>query len=938
MKRLAPPVLALAAACLAASMYPDDFTASFVYALPIALLAVAAAAAVFGYGRGSVLSALRAQRSVNRRLAELQAQYAVAEGLAVMGSWVYDLPGGSLHWSEGSYRVFGMPKEQGPPSARAFHRSIHPDDQERWRKVHRRGVKDGTEVRLDYRFIKADGDQVWIRSVAQPESNTAGTVVRLAGITQDITAMRAMAQQLAASEAKFRDLTLLSSDWVWETDAGQRLSFVSDSVVCALGAWARDHVGKRFWETDLIGLPLANWESLKADLESERVFENFQYSLLDPYGHLYSVAISGHPRLDANGATVGFSGVGRNVTRETQQQLLLQLESEMATVMREHCEPERVVEAIIIAVSRVMSWSGGAHLAQIPGTTSLTVRERWGLPPIARMLDGLPRQIPIAPDSVEAKAWKGQAIWMHDLTLDPTFASRYQADATGTRAAFLAPISDEQKHVLSTLMFFSPVGFRADTFLSQVADTLSRTLSLYLQRKAAEKRLVHASRHDALTGLPNRVHLTEQLQQRLAAKEPASILYVDLDRYKVINDTLGHQAGDQVLIEVARRFRESIGPRDIAGRIGGDEFILLLDGEDDRARIEAIARRVLAAIERPFILQNRPCFLSASIGVAVSPENGSDSSLLIRCADSEMYQVKSEGRNDVRFFTQDKPDGRGDQLQLASELRGALQRGDVDLYYQPVLAVGNRHIVGMEGLIRWRHPQRGLLLPDAFLPTAEQNDLMHEVGMWTIRRALDDRIELGIEDDDEMSVSVNVSPRQLEEDGFLARLTGLLAERDFPPRLLRLELTENALIDNSSETVALLGDLKRLGVQVIIDNFGTGYASLSYLRNLPVAGLKIDHTFVRDLQGDRGNAAIVQAIMTLAGKLGLQVVAEGVESAAEMRALRSFHCDHVQGSFICEPLPLAQLKEFLSKVPKLRRKDPLRLRQTAGGDAAAHEA
>src|SRR5690606_1548147 len=303
-----------------------------------------------------------------------------------------------------------------------------------------------------------------------------------------------------------------------------------------------------------------------------------------------------------------------------------------------------------------------------------------------------------------------------------------------------------------------------------------------------------------------------------------------------------------------------------------------------------------------------------------------------------MYQVKSEGRNDVRFFARDLADDRDDQLRLAAELPLALQRGEVDLYYQPVLAVSDKRIVGMEGLIRWRHPKRGLLLPESFLPTAEQNNLMREVGLWAIRRALDDRIELGIDDKDEMSVSVNVSPRQLGEDGFLAQLNSLLAERNFPPRLLQLELTENALIDNSTKTVALLGDLKRLGIRVIIDNFGTGYASLSYLRNLPVGGLKIDHTFVRDLQADRGNAAIVQAIMTLAGKLGLQVMAEGVETGAEMRALRSFDCDHMQGAFICEPLPLGQLKDFLQTVPKVRQMHQVRDARSLGDAPAPQEA
>ncbi|MGE0800888.1 MAG: EAL domain-containing protein [Lautropia sp.] len=930
LKVFALPLVAAIGFTIAGLLFPDQLTRYFWYALPIALIAIS----VFAYGLLQALEDLREQRAINKRLAELQAQYGVAEGLAVMGSWVYDLLEDKFYWSDGSFRVFGIEREHGAPSPRAFHICIHPEDQERWQAAHRRGVKRGREVRIEYRYIKRGKDQIWIRSVARPESDEHGNVVRLAGIAQDITAMRTMAQQLAASEAKFRDLTQLSSDWVWETDAGQRVSFISESVVAALGAWAKGNIGRHFWESNLIALPRANWDQFKADLDAGRQFENFQYSLLDPDSHLYTIAISGRPSFNAAGAMTGYRGVGRNVTRETQQQLLLQLESEIANVMREHDVAERVVAAVLFTVSQMMGWSGGAHLAQIPGTTSLTVRERWGQPAVTRMLGELPKQIPIAAESVEAIAWRGQAIWMRDVTQHANFAERYQTTAIGARAAFLAPITDEHKNVLSALLFFSPIGFRADAFLRQVADILSRTLSLYLQRKTAERRVFHASLHDALTGLPNRINLTEQLQQRLAAKEPAGVLYVDLDRFKPINDTLGHQVGDQVLIEVARRFRESIGPNDVAGRIGGDEFIVLLDKENRKDRAEATCRRILAAIERPFILQNRAYFLSASIGVAMSPENGTDATLLIKCADSAMYQVKSEGRNDVRFFAQDQADDRGDQLQLAADLPLALQRGEVDLYYQPVLAVSEKRITGMEGLIRWRHPKRGLLLPEAFLPTAEQNNLMREVGLWAIRRALDDRIALGIDEHDEMSVSVNVSPRQLGEDGFLSQLNSLLAERNYPPRLLRLELTENALIDNSNKTVALLGELRRLGVQVIIDNFGTGYASLSYLRNLPVSGLKIDHTFIRELQSDRGNAAIVQAIMTLAGKLGMQVLAEGVETGAEMRALRSFDCDLMQGAFICEPLPLAQLRDFLQTVPKLRQMHQVRDPRPAAGAEA----
>jgi diguanylate cyclase (GGDEF)-like protein len=464
----------------------------------------------------------------------------------------------------------------------------------------------------------------------------------------------------------------------------------------------------------------------------------------------------------------------------------------------------------------------------------------------------------------------------------------------------------------------------------QLAEILSRTMSLYLQRKNAEQRLIHASLHDALTGLPNRVYLTHQLEDVLRMGKPAAVLYVDLDRYKLINDTLGHSVGDQVLIDVAKRLRESIRRTDIPGRMGGDEFVLLLPELRDRAEIEQIARKVLAAIERPFVLMNRAYFLSASIGVAISPDDGTEAQLLIKCADTAMYQVKSEGRNNVRFFVGDVSDERSDQLQLSAEFPLALQRGEIDLCYQPVLAVGARRLVGVEGLMRWRHPTRGLMLPERFLPAIEQSNAMREIGIWAIRRALDDRVEIGLDRYEDVSISVNISPRQLAEDGFLAQLNSMLAERHFPTSLLRIELTENALIDNSEKTISLLTELRRLGIKVIIDNFGTGYASLSYLKNLPVNGLKIDRTFIRGLPEDRGNAAIIQAITTLAGKLGLEAMAEGVETAAEMKALRAFDCENMQGTFISEPLPLSQLKDFLDTLPQLRQLHLLKSENASG--------
>jgi EAL domain-containing protein (putative c-di-GMP-specific phosphodiesterase class I) len=329
-------------------------------------------------------------------------------------------------------------------------------------------------------------------------------------------------------------------------------------------------------------------------------------------------------------------------------------------------------------------------------------------------------------------------------------------------------------------------------------------------------------------------------------------------------------------------------------------------------------KRLLKSIERPFVLNNRAHFLSASIGVAISPAHGMDAKHLIKCADSVMYSVKSEGRNGVRFFAGELSDERSAQLQLASEMPQALQRGEVSLFYQPILSISQRRLVGLEALIRWNHPTRGLLLPDQFLPVAEQSNLIREIGMWSIKRALDDRLALGLSAYDEAPVSVNISAKQLSEDTFLSQLNKIIVDRAFPSHMLRLEITESSFIENPDKIISLIGELRRMGVQIIIDNFGTGFASLSYLKNLPVDGLKIDRSFIDKLEVDRSNAAIVQAIVTLAQKLGMKALAEGVETAGELRALRDLNFDVVQGSIVCEPLPVHRLAEFVRTLPMMR--------------------
>jgi diguanylate cyclase (GGDEF)-like protein len=886
--------------------------------------AIMFALAILGLGIASTVAwffnrSLKGEQHRVKKLSALQDQYGLAEDLAMLGSWVYHVKDDRFHWSGGSFGVFGINPAQGVPSANGFAVCIHSEDQQRWREALSRSVNTGADMRLEFRYLRNGKGVIHVRCAARAEKNRHGDVVRIAGIMQDTTAVRAMANQLTRSEAKFRDLSQISSDWFWETDADHKLTFISDSGISALGPWIRAAIGKQRWDTPERAFPGIDWQGHRVTLDARKPFNDFIYARIDPQGNLVFLSVGGRPQFDDQGQFTGYRGIGRNVTEEKERRMLLEIESNMAIEMREQTDPQKVVELTIQKICEMMGWSGGAHLKLAGSNKVLAVAESWGLAGFNEMIASLPATFEMKEGSIEHKSWASRkAVWVADMSQHTEFSQRYSADELGLRAAFMAPIVNEEARVMSALLMFGKISFRADRFISQVAEILSRNLSLYLQRKAAERRLTRASLHDALTGLPNRMYLTHQLEARLKRGEPLALLYVDLDRFKIINDTLGHQTGDQVLIEVTRRTKEALRPQDIAGRIGGDEFIILLTKLEEPTEVEAIARRLLAALEKPFVFGGKAYFLSGSIGVALAPRDGTDSKLLIKCADSAMYVVKSEGKNDVRFFSAELSDERTEQLQLAAEMPAALKKGEVSLYYQPILNLEKRVLVGMEALIRWHHPQFGLLMPDSFLPIAEQSNLIREIGIWSIRRAIQDRMTIGIDRFPDAPVSVNISAKQLSEDGFLGMIQNSLDDLKFPASLLRLELSESSFIQDPQRAQGLIKSLRDLGVSVIIDNFGTGYASLSYIKNLPVDGIKIDQTFIRNMSNDRGNAAIVQAVQTLAEQMGMKAMAEGVETAEELRALRQAQCLVIQGEFISEPLPLQRLQGFIDSLPVMR--------------------
>ncbi|MBC3382644.1 EAL domain-containing protein [Pseudomonas sp. SWRI179] len=435
---------------------------------------------------------------------------------------------------------------------------------------------------------------------------------------------------------------------------------------------------------------------------------------------------------------------------------------------------------------------------------------------------------------------------------------------------------------------------------------------------AAHAQVQHLSMHDALTGLPNRNKLARYLDDALVAKEhaaPLTLLMVDLDNFKPINDSLGHPAGDAVLLEVAQRLRDSTREQDLVARLGGDEFVVVLNGMEHTTEIDRFCERLIDSLQQPILYETHSLHIGASIGIAVSRRQGYVPGELIRCADIALYQAKSEGKRTWCYFASQMNDQIQHRRQLESDLRQAVKKNEFVLHFQPRYTVDGREIVAVEALVRWQHPTQGLLGPDAFIPLAEQTDLIVPLSRWVLREAC----ETALTWPGELMVSVNLSPAQFERSDVVEDVRQVLIETRFPASRLELEITENVMLNDVDGALQVMNALKELGVRLNMDDFGTGYSSLGYLRTYPFDGIKIDKRFIASMSNSSNDRAVVQAIINLGKAMGLTVTAEGVETLAQLGSLGSDQCHEVQGYFLSRPIDkqaFAQLLENGRPLPK----------------------
>jgi len=638
----------------------------------------------------------------------------------------------------------------------------------------------------------------------------------------------------------------------------------------------------------------------------------YETTITTPDGRLHNTIYYKATFTGTDGGTAGLIGTIVDITERKQAELRLTLEHAVTRLLSDADLSSGIISKIIQVIGEAFGCASGAYWSANEHEQVMVCTETWSVPSTEIMeFSARNRQLthPMhLPGGLFMRAWSsGEPVWVNDVTRDTEFRRAPLAARAGLHGAFAFPIRSGND-TLGVMEFFSRANRQPDEALLRSTRAIGSQIGLFMARKHAEDRIRYLAHYDELTGLTNRNMFGQRLGHAIAqarrSGEPLAILFLDLDRFKNINDTLGHAAGDSVLREVAKRLRGCLRESDTVGRLGGDEFVVLLETTPQPMHSVAVAQKLLAALVRPFTIEGQDFHLTASIGISAYPADANDIEGLLRNADIAMYRAKEQGKNNYQFYSAQMSVRTLERLTMESDLRHALERNEFVLYYQPKVDVGSQRITGMEALLRWRHPSRGLVRPLQFIPLAEETGLIVAIGDWVLRTACAQNKSWRERGLPPVRIAVNLSARQFTHKNVLLQdVERVLNETGLDPSALELEITESMVMDDPEHTTILLNRLRATGVNIAIDDFGTGHSSLSYLKRFPIDSVKIDQSFIKDLPGSGYDAAIIQAIIVMAHGLGLKVIAEGVETGEALGFLRAHGCDEVQGHYFSEPVP-----------------------------------
>ncbi|WP_457662023.1 EAL domain-containing protein [Sinorhizobium medicae] len=618
------------------------------------------------------------------------------------------------------------------------------------------------------------------------------------------------------------------------------------------------------------------------------------------------------PLRSKSGKIIGIVGISRDITDRKSAERLLEGQARLLEMIAKGKPLTEFFNELVLLIEALLPGIKGSILLLSEDGRHLL---HGAAPSLDRAYSAAVHALEIGPNagSCGTAAWRGEQVIVSDVYADPLWADyALLLKSSGLRSCWSTPILSRERKVLGTFALYAHEVATPCEQEQELIAMAAHLAGIAIERKRAEDRISFLAHHDALTGLPNRVLFEEQVDgmlEEIRERDQCAVLaFLDLDNFKLINDSLGHAAGDELLKAVAGRMRASVRKADFVVRVGGDEFIILLNGlPKERDIVLSRLEDIRSAIAMPLQLQGRSLQVSCSMGVACFPNQGRTAGELLANADMAMYRAKELGRDNIQVFTEEMAARAHERLQWQEELREALAGEEFLLHFQPQMNLGTGRIFAAEALLRWNHPVRGIISPSVFIPLAEETGLIVPIG--DACRQLKAWQDAGLPP---LIISVNVSARQFRERNWASRVAEILKETGLEARYLELELTESLIMQDVPGAIATMHALEAIGVHLAIDDFGTGYSSLSALKRFPVRRLKIDRSFVTDIPLDADDMAITSAIISLAQKLGLRVIAEGVESEAQVEFLQKAGCDEIQGYFFSRPLSAEAFESLLS--------------------------